>query len=156
MDNLYDEKIAFERVLNETLDNFEKIQGFNDYKKIKECVISVSQLNEQLGDLAEQVKSFNERESLFKLPISKYSELTQLNKDFQPYLRLWNLANEFEMEKDLIMNGSFMKLNSGNIVKKITLLLQESARLSKTFQDVDDENAQIVTRVIKIIYIVRL
>jgi hypothetical protein len=59
----------------------------------------------------EEVKSFNEREHLFKLTITSYDEFNSIIKEFKPYNMLWSLASDFDMEKHSIMNGPFTKLS---------------------------------------------
>jgi dynein heavy chain len=115
----------------EITEMFNVVRAFDDYSRTKECTAEVSQLNDVLEASLAKVRSFNEREMIFKLPLSSYDELENLHREFQPYLALWNLAGEFDLEKHLIMNGPFQKLNSTTITKKIGLLLQESIKLSR-------------------------
>lgn len=67
----------------------------------------------------EKVKSFNEREALFKQPITDYEDLIGLLRDFEPYHKLWDIAMEFDLDKTDWNNGSFLKLTFSTIEKKV-------------------------------------
>lgn len=45
------------------------------------------------------MRSFNQRESLFKQPVSEYEDLTKLSIEFDPYYKIWDMAMEFEIDK---------------------------------------------------------
>jgi hypothetical protein len=36
---------------------------------------------------------------LFKQPISEYHDLNELNSDFEPFNKLWELAIDFDLDK---------------------------------------------------------
>lgn len=67
-------------------------------------------MNDRLEKAQEKVKSFNEREALFKQPLSDYEDLLVLLKDFEPYHKLWDIAMELDIDKGDWNNGSFLKL----------------------------------------------
>lgn len=72
---------------------------YDNYKNVKDLSTEVMQLHERFEKAQEKIKSFNERENLFKLPITEYDELIKLQKSFQPYHKLWDLAMEFDLDK---------------------------------------------------------
>jgi dynein heavy chain len=56
------------------------------------------------------VKSFNDRENLFKQPLSDYDDLAKVLTTFEPYHKLWDLAMEFDLDKQDWYNGPFLRL----------------------------------------------
>jgi hypothetical protein len=69
------------------------------------------------------VKSFNEREDIFRLAISHYEDLEALHREYRPYHDLWNYVSDFDLQKNTWMNGPFQKLSFSNIEKKIQWFL---------------------------------
>ncbi len=50
----------------------------------------------------ETIKSFTEREVLFKLPASDYTDFDQICNDYQPYYKLWEVKLIINLDLDLI------------------------------------------------------
>lgn len=71
----------------------------DQYTRVKESANEVGSLNDRLDKAQEKVKSFNEREVLFKQPVTDYEDLIGLLRDFEPYKKLWELAMEFDLDK---------------------------------------------------------
>lgn len=98
---------------------FNTVQKFDNYKMVKDHATDVLQLNDKLDKAQEKVKSFNEREALFKQPITDYEDLIGLLRDFEPYHKLWDIAMELDLDKTDWNNGSFLKLTYSIIEKKV-------------------------------------
>lgn len=79
-------------------DDVELSKKYNDFDKIKESAEKINQLKEKIENAQNKVKSFNEREQLFKMDVSEYNDLTQLVSSFEPFWKLWDLAQDFEFE----------------------------------------------------------
>lgn len=101
MDNLETEKDKFQSELRDLAEAFLTVRKFNDYskEKVKDYATEVYSLNDRLTNASEKVKSFNEREGLFKQPISDYEDLNILIKDFSAYHRLWTIAMDFDIDR---------------------------------------------------------
>ena len=100
---------------------------------MKEYAIETNHLKDQIEKAIDQVKSFNERELLFKQPQSEYHDLNELQKDFEPYNKLWDLAIEYDLDKQEWYNGPFLKLSFIATEKKIDAYLKSTARIIKQF-----------------------
>jgi dynein heavy chain len=101
------------------------------------------QLMDKIERANEKVTNFNERELIFKQPLSEYSDLAKLLQEFLPYHQLWELAMDFDLEYQEWMNGPFMKSLSYPVIeKKVNQhFYRETARLQKFFGEIDDKNA---------------
>jgi dynein heavy chain len=76
-------------------------------------------LRDRLDKAQEKVKSFNDRENLFKQPLSDYEELTKVLQTFEPYHKLWDIAMEFDLDKQDWYIGPFLRLQFPPIEKKV-------------------------------------
>lgn len=56
-------------------------------------------LKEKINNFSEKVRSFNDRESLFKQPLSDYDDLVKIKSEFEPFYKIWDLAIEFDVDK---------------------------------------------------------
>ena len=63
MDN---EKDKFQKELLDFAKSFERVKQFDNYKNVKEFATEVMHLNDKFEKALEKIKSFNEREVLFK------------------------------------------------------------------------------------------
>lgn len=60
---------------------------------------SVGYLEANIREASEQVKSFQEREAMFKQDQGDYEDLNTLKVLFEPFMKLWHIAMEFTDEK---------------------------------------------------------
>ena len=86
------------------------------------------------------MKSFNDRELIFKQPLSEYHDLNELNNNFDPFYKLWDFSIEYDLDKQEWQNGPFLKLNHALMEKKIDNYLKSTVKLSKIFLDLDEES----------------
>lgn len=158
-DQLEMEKERFQKELKLIQNKFREIKRFNLYESVKEYAMETQNLKEQIEKSLEQVKSFNEREVLFKQSVSEYNDLNELGTDFEPYNKLWELAIDFDLDKQDWLTSPFLKLNFTLLDKKVShfsrniiLLLKkfEAANLDQAFhvtmrfkEDLDDFNKNI-------------
>jgi dynein heavy chain, axonemal len=95
------------------------VKRFDSYKHVNKNATDALALKERFEKAVEKVRSFNERESLFKLPISDNDELTKLMNLFEPYHKLWDLCMEFDLNKQDWYLGSFTKLRYPPVERKV-------------------------------------
>lgn len=142
MSNLDMEKEAFDKNLRLLKQDFETIKSFKNYSDARKNASVVFQLKEKIDQSFEKVRSFNEREVLFKQPISEYQELAALQNDFVPYNKIWELSMDFDVDQDDWMNNSLQKLNYETIEKKVNQnFYKETTKLIKKFDELQDQIA---------------
>ena len=126
------------------------MRKFDSYKSVKDNASDVMGLRDRLDKAQEKVKSFNDRENLFKQPLSDYEDLTKILQTFEPYHKLWDIAMEFDLDKQDWYNGPFLRLQFPPIEKKVGQhYIKEIYRLTKYFQDLDDERPLTVVKELK-------
>ncbi|KAM3134228.1 hypothetical protein pb186bvf_013648 [Paramecium bursaria] len=151
MEQLENEKDKFLGELRELTEIFFSLKKFDDYNKVPDCAKDAYSLKDRLDNAQNKVLSFNERELLFRQPVSNYEDLNILNEEFSNYYRLWTLAAEFEDEKTTWTTGSFLKLIFGEIDSKVRqTYLKQANQLIKIFSDLGDDTAADVARKLKL------
>lgn len=142
------EKEVFVKELKELAIELHTVKGFSDYKAVKDSATGALALMEKYEKAAEKVKNFNERELIFKQPLTEYFDLDKMISDFHPYHQLWGLAMEFDLEYHEWMNGPFMKsLYYPVIEKKVNqTYYKETLKLQKIFGELDDRKATEVAQ----------
>jgi len=138
-DGLDQEKERFAKELVFLNNQFMQIRKFSNYINVKEYAIETNHLKDQIEKAFDQVRSFNEREVLFKQPQSEYHDLNELQKDFEPFNKMWESAIEFDMDKQEWYNGPFLKLNYPLMEKKIDGYLKYSMKNIKLFTELEEE-----------------
>ncbi|CAK86503.1 unnamed protein product (macronuclear) [Paramecium tetraurelia] len=142
LQKLQAEKYEFEEHIYKISELFTEIKTFHSYEEVKHKLPAVRQLNLYFDDAKEMTHSFHQREGLFGLPNSTYPQLDLLISEFQPYQKLWELASNFEQQKDQWLYGSFKKLNSQDIQIKINDYVNQTIKMTQYFKDVNNEYAQ--------------
>ena len=138
MDILENEKERFAKELGALQKTFHDIKQFEDYGQVKHCATQTTGLKDRIDGSLDQLKSFNEREAIFKQPISEYHDLDQLQLQFDPFFKLWEYCIEFDIDKQDWALGPFLKLSHTLIDKKIDTYLKNTVKLSKMFLDQDE------------------
>jgi len=81
------------------VEQFEDIKHLQMYSDVQENTILTTQLKENIEQLCTTLKSFNEREVIFKQPISEYIVLNELQAQFEPFSKIWDYCSEFDIDK---------------------------------------------------------
>ncbi|KAJ3337633.1 hypothetical protein HDU93_000776 [Gonapodya sp. JEL0774] len=107
-----------------------------DIAKVGEIGAEVQRVTQELKDCQGLVNLFNTRERLFGLEATKYDEVPQMLKDFEPYRNLWVTTADWLKWKSTWMHGSFNELNSEDVEKNLTSSWRTMFKLVKAFKDV--------------------
>ena len=93
------EKERFGKEIQDISKQLKEVKKFDSYKFVKEQATETMKLSERFEKGFETIASFNERENLFKMPISEYEDLTVMHKSFLPFKRLWEVAMDYDLDK---------------------------------------------------------
>lgn len=148
-ENLENSKEKFAKELLGLLDQFELVKKFNNYKNLKDTSTEITSFKDNLENACKKVEGFNRSERLFKQPITEYEELELLKKDFEPFNRLWDMALEFDYDKQNWLLGSFLKLTYVTIEKKVDNYFRETLKLQKVFGENEEEEAGNIARALR-------
>jgi hypothetical protein len=88
-------------------------------------------LDEDLIAGAKKAADFNERETIFKFPLTDYSIYDKLRQDFEPYSTLWSMVADFVSQRADWLSGPFMRLNGAKIEVMVMKWWKESFKLKK-------------------------
>nr|KAJ3421411.1 Dynein heavy chain 1, axonemal [Polyrhizophydium stewartii] len=91
----------------------------SDLSRIQEIVAEVNKITNELKDAQALTTLFNSRERLFNLEPTKYEEVSQLARDFEPYKSLWLTCSDWMRWKDQWMLGSFLELNAEDVERNL-------------------------------------
>jgi len=128
---------------------FEKVKKFKEYKAEKavpDNFKEAANLKERLAAASDTVRSFNDREQIFGLTKSEYEDIDLIIKEFEPFYKLWECAQEFAIDKSDWNNKPFVELKYEDINKKTENYNKEAIKLQKTFQENKEEDAFNVTK----------
>ena len=108
-------------------------------------------LSEKIDAANKKIKSFNEREVLFKQPITDYQDLVQLEDEFKPYFELWDIASNFKLDSMDWEGGiPFLKLEYKKIENTLNQdYYKKTMQLIKKFEEKEDYNASKVAGELK-------
>lgn len=146
MDKLDQEKAEFERDMKRYQEDLEWVKSLNDYSMAQKHATRIYTLKEHLDRAQERVQSFMEREKLFNIEMSDYSDLDTMNEGFEPYYKLWTAAIEFKHYEEEWLNGPLNKLNKEDIDQIVEEQFKESYKMAKQFKESAVENPQTVAR----------
>jgi dynein heavy chain len=93
------EKSEFLIHIQEVAIKVELLKEFDDFSQFESYLPQIHELFEKFSSILKQVKSFNDREALFKLKYSNFEEVEELYNEFMPYFKIWDLAEQFETER---------------------------------------------------------
>ncbi|EAS04067.1 axonemal dynein heavy chain (macronuclear) [Tetrahymena thermophila SB210] len=144
------EKDNFEKELTGISDHLKMVKTFSDYSKLKDNNSQTEGLKDRINAAKEKIKSFNDREVKLKLAVSEYSNLNQVETEFQPYYLLWFYSWEFDHKYEEWTHGPITKQNFPSMEKKVNqTFYKECIKLNKIFLDLEDDNAANVTLELK-------
>ena len=103
-------------------------------------------LDEDLSKAAAKAADFNEREAIFKFPLTDYSIYDKLRQDFEPYNNLWTMVTDFVAQRQDWMSGPFMKLNGARIEIMVMKWWKESFKLKRYFDRKSRNAVAVATR----------
>lgn len=129
-----DQQARFERTI---LILHQEVAGFaryTDLTKVDIVADHVAKVKRKLADAAEQVKVFNNRETLFGQDVTPYDNLTTVQKMFEPYQLVWETTSNWVKWHKEWMSGVFSELDAQLVEQRHTECLKFSTRCVKQFE----------------------
>jgi hypothetical protein len=84
------------RDLDDLKFEFEHLTRFSELTEFPDAHQKCLELSDRLDNISFQSNLANNRELLFSLKKTNYTEIDGLVKDFEPYNKLWDLCHIFE------------------------------------------------------------
>ncbi|KAL9652089.1 hypothetical protein ABK040_015890 [Willaertia magna] len=114
------------------------VGGFSKYKDIlsvSDVAKEVKVLQKQLQDYYEKAKKFNQKEILFGLEVTEYSQLNSINKQFQPYSDLWLTVDSYFSWEESWSKEPFDNLDAPKIEEEVKNAEKTMVKCMKHFKD---------------------
>ena len=129
--------------VNDFQDRLESMQmavagfaAFSDPAKAHEVSNEVRRTIKALKECQESANLYNARERLFDLPLTDYSKIQKLQRDFQPYRDLWTSASDWIRWHDTWMNDSLASIDPEALERQVGDCFRTFHKAQKSFKDV--------------------
>ena len=109
------EQATFSKAIQELEQQVIDLQELIDLEQVTSIAATVKELEVRLTDAQTQVRLFNSREGLFESDVTDYEHLNRIQKNFEPYLNLWQTTKEWLELSDRWMQGRFVDLNAEEV-----------------------------------------
>jgi dynein heavy chain len=106
-----------------------------DISRINDIVIEVNKLTEEIKEVQAVNSLINSREKLFGLEPTRYEEVVQVPKEFEPYKNLWLTVHEWIKSKEVWMHGSFKTLKAEDIERSHAVGLRNISKSLKALKN---------------------
>ena len=134
----------------EELENI--VKGFVQYADIsqyKETAGVVERVQKRLEECVSSAKTFNNREFLFGVENTDYSQVHNCNKEFKPFADLWNTINNWYSKYDHWMNGEWESVNGREIEDTVDAAVKTISQVFRHFKNRDIQSILPVVEKIK-------
>ena len=131
MEKLEQEKTEFEKDMRRYHEDLEWVKSLNEYSVALKVSTRIYKMKENLVNAKERVQSFVEREKLFGMDVSDYTELEVMIEGFEPFFKLWTAAIEFKHFEEEWLHGPLSRLNAGEIDQLVEVQFKESYKTIK-------------------------
>ena len=128
-----EEQDSFNATIESLNDTVSKFSQYVDLGRVDYVIVETQQTSEQLKKALDNANLFNRREALFNKNITDYSHIKKMITQFEPYENLWKYAHSWKQWQNDWMNGSFLKLDPGQVEKDVNLALKVLYKTSKLF-----------------------
>jgi dynein heavy chain len=144
-----DEQTEFDESLLDLAGIIEGFAQYNDLAKVKEIFENVESVNDRLKQAQEKSKLFNSRETLFGKDTTDYSQLQQLQKEWEPFSQLWLTAYHWIDDSKKWMSGPFEEIDAKHCENSVSNGTKTLFKAVKSFEKRDD--AQKVLQIARLI-----
>ena len=127
--------------VNDFQDRLESMQmavagfaAFADPAKAHEVSNEVRRTIKSLKECQESANLYNARERLFDMPLTDYSKIQKLQRDFQPYRDLWTSASDWIRWYDTWMNDSLNSIDPEALERQVGDCFRTFHKAQKSFK----------------------
>jgi dynein heavy chain len=135
LDELNDEKDVFEKLLEQYARDLVKCKELGNYDHWEDSAVTVNELYDGLQNAKRTVADFNAREAVFRFPPTEYPQIENMERELDPFFRLWNMIAEFNSNQKEWMSGSFLAIDAPQVEMDVVEWFKSSAKMAKTLAD---------------------
>lgn len=129
-----DEQVDFSQDIGNIKVDIAKLKDLTVLADAPKNAEKVRSIRSSIQKADEKARLYNSREGLFNSAATDYSELSDMNKKFEPFYDLWDCADKWVNSVDAWTNGSFLNLDSDAVEQSVSVLLRNLAKSAKTFE----------------------
>jgi dynein heavy chain, axonemal len=118
--NMEGEQEAFVEQLKTLESEVAGLFKFKDLSKAAQVVPHIAALKKELADCVAQAGLFNTREGLFEKEITEYAQVSNITRNFEPYLNLWEGVDKWTQWYDTWLSSPLLSLDAEQIEKDAT------------------------------------
>ncbi|KAM4698368.1 dynein axonemal heavy chain 7 [Rhinophrynus dorsalis] len=131
-------KLQCERFIEE-LENYakqmEEFEAYDDIEEVTRYLRKAQALSSKLDQAVDKVDQLNAEEEAFGWPISQYPQRKKIQDSLNPYLRLYEIAVEFNTKHKIWMEGPYADVNPDLLEQDVGNYWRALCKLEKTFHD---------------------
>ncbi|XP_009304459.3 dynein axonemal heavy chain 1 [Danio rerio] len=109
--------------------------GYTNLERAHEVANEVRRVGKQLKECQEMAQLYNNRERLFGKPVTNYTELQKLNRDFQPFHDLWKTTSDWLRWHESWLNDPLAAINPEQLERNVTDAYKTMHQCVKQFKD---------------------
>ena len=143
MAKLEREKAAFDKDLDRYMEEVAAFKEHSDPNNMVKIVDAANTLDNKLREASVKAENFNSREKVFGFTPTEYALLGQMQKDFEPYFRLWSILSDYNTKKQVWMTGPFLELQPVDIERDVTDWWGSSYKLMRLLEEVSPGAAAV-------------
>nr|XP_009665828.1 PREDICTED: dynein heavy chain 1, axonemal [Struthio camelus australis] len=114
------------------------VGGFSiqvDVSRAHELANEARRIRKQQKELQNLAILYNNRERIFGMPVTNYSRLSRMVKDFQPYYDLWTTVSDWMRWYDSWMNDPLTEIDAEQLEKNVNESFKTMHRCVRQFKD---------------------
>ncbi|KTF88877.1 hypothetical protein cypCar_00027703 [Cyprinus carpio] len=112
------------------------LSGYTNLGRAHEVANEVRRVSKQLKECQEMSQLYNNRERLFGKPVSNYTELQKLNKEFQPFYDLWKTTSDWLRWHESWLNDPLSAINPEQLEYNVNDAYKTMHQCVKQFKDI--------------------
>eukprot|EP00947_MAST-08B_sp_MAST-8B-sp1_P004635 g4635.t1 len=146
LDKLDRDKESFERDLENIQEMVKAVSQYDDLDRLQQIYDEVSDIEQKLVNAHAHSERFNQREAAFNLTETEYTAITKIEREFEPFSKLWTMTYDFRSNKDNWVNGPFHELDANQVSKDVNSWWTSSYKLNKQLADAAPGAAEVAAK----------
>eukprot|EP00118_Oscarella_pearsei_P019988 m.215265 g.215265 ORF g.215265 m.215265 type:complete len:3605 (+) comp39831_c0_seq13:113-10927(+) len=115
----------------------QRVEEFGEYGDVEtafQYCKEVQQVQKRLADITEMGVAVNKEEELFGMELSSFPEIEQIQKQTEPYQKLFTITYKWQKADKKWMDGGFTDLDAEQIEAEVDEFWREFYKIFKVFQ----------------------
>lgn len=149
LEEMLGEQATFTKTLHDLDSQVSSLEDLTDLSDVVNIAARVKEVENRIINAQSKVKVFNSRETLFEQDITDYEELNRIQRNFEPYLNLWQTAKEWIELSAVWKRGRFIDLNAEEVERNVDKYNVAITKAAKFFLKADMKQQSTIANKIK-------